>query len=181
MNPTDDHDLEPTDLNVPVRRPSGWVARGARPWRDPRAPATEQTHPPTRTDTPRPAEDAARSAVPPRKRRRREARQSCRAKRRQCERSEHGGCGVGTPRLERRRSRCAKNAEVHQRERVHPVNRVDPLDCSPDGIRTHATALRGRRPGPLDDGAPGFAVSCGGTIQHRDLAAVLGYQDSNLD
>src|SRR4051794_1772731 len=25
--------------------------------------------------------------------------------------------------------------------------------CSPDGIRTHATALRGRRPRPLDDGA----------------------------
>jgi hypothetical protein len=25
--------------------------------------------------------------------------------------------------------------------------------CSPDRIRTGATALRGRRPGPLDDGA----------------------------
>ena len=25
--------------------------------------------------------------------------------------------------------------------------------CSPDGIRTHATAVRGRRPRPLDDGA----------------------------
>src|SRR3954451_22803437 len=25
--------------------------------------------------------------------------------------------------------------------------------CSPDGIRTRATALRGRRPRPLDDGA----------------------------
>ncbi len=27
------------------------------------------------------------------------------------------------------------------------------ITCSPDGIRTRATALRGRRPGPLDDGA----------------------------
>lgn len=27
------------------------------------------------------------------------------------------------------------------------------LVCSPDGIRTHATAVRGRRPRPLDDGA----------------------------
>jgi hypothetical protein len=38
------------------------------------------------------------------------------------------------------------------------------FDGSPDRIRTGATALRGRRPGPLDDGA-----------------AALGCQDSNLD
>jgi hypothetical protein len=37
---------------------------------------------------------------------------------------------------------------------------------SPDGIRTRATALRGRCPRPLDNGA----VHCS-----------LGYQDSNLD
>jgi hypothetical protein len=42
--------------------------------------------------------------------------------------------------------------------------------CSPNGIRTRATALRGRRPGPLDDGAPDTFTS-----------AALGYQDSNLD
>jgi hypothetical protein len=42
--------------------------------------------------------------------------------------------------------------------------------CSPDGIRTRATALRGRRPRPLDNGAV------------RLLSALwLGYQDSNLD
>jgi site-specific recombinase XerC len=40
---------------------------------------------------------------------------------------------------------------------------------SPERIRTAATALRGRRPGPLDDGAP--ETSC----------PALGYQDSNLD
>src|SRR5690348_12245666 len=35
-------------------------------------------------------------------------------------------------------------------QKVH----VDDVDlCSPDRIRTGATALRGRRPGPLDDGA----------------------------
>jgi hypothetical protein len=38
------------------------------------------------------------------------------------------------------------------------------LDGSPDRIRTGATALRGRRPRPLDDGA-----------------VTLGCQDSNLD
>ena len=30
--------------------------------------------------------------------------------------------------------------------------------CSPDGIRTRATALRGRRPRPLDDGARNFVL-----------------------
>jgi hypothetical protein len=57
---------------------------------------------------------------------------------------------------------------------------------SPDGIRTHATAVRGRRPRPLDDGAgtdprcqhssPAYAhlIACGGQ-------ALLGYQDSNLE
>lgn len=47
--------------------------------------------------------------------------------------------------------------------------------CSPDGIRTHATAVRGRRPRPLDDGA-GTDPSC----QHSSRL-VLGYQDSNLE
>src|SRR3984893_16727430 len=58
--------------------------------------------------------------------------------------------------------------------------------CSPDGIRTHATAVRGRRPRPLDDGArtdprcqhssPAYAhlIACGGQ-------SLLGYQDSNLE
>jgi hypothetical protein len=41
------------------------------------------------------------------------------------------------------------------------------VDGSPDRIRTGATALRGRRPRPLDDGAL--------------LLAALGCQDSNLD
>jgi hypothetical protein len=40
---------------------------------------------------------------------------------------------------------------------------------SPEGIRTLATAVRGRRPRPLDDGALG------------DAGTALGYQDSNLD
>jgi hypothetical protein len=48
--------------------------------------------------------------------------------------------------------------------------------CSPDRIRTGATALRGRRPGPLDDGAP---ETSGGSRQL--LGTALGYQDSNLD
>ena len=30
--------------------------------------------------------------------------------------------------------------------------------CSPDGIRTYATAVRGRRPRPLDDGAGPFVA-----------------------
>ena len=65
---------------------------------------------------------------------------------------------------------------------------------SPDGIRTHATAVRGRRPRPLDDGA-GTDPRC----QHSSLAYahliayavgrtvdkhcknLLGYQDSNLE
>jgi hypothetical protein len=42
--------------------------------------------------------------------------------------------------------------------------------CSPDGIRTRATALRGRRPRPLDNGAV-----------RLHSALWLGYQDSNLD
>src|SRR6266540_2554274 len=59
---------------------------------------------------------------------------------------------------------------------VH-VDDVD-LCCSPDGIRTHATALRGRRPRPLDDGALGLS-RCRGNgaerYQHRrPRASVAG-------
>jgi hypothetical protein len=45
---------------------------------------------------------------------------------------------------------------------------------SPDGIRTRATALRGRRARPLHNGA--------GDDERRGAALyLLGYQDSNLD
>lgn len=37
--------------------------------------------------------------------------------------------------------------------RDRPVTTLSTVGCSPDGIRTHATAVRGRRPRPLDDGA----------------------------
>lgn len=77
--------------------------------------------------------------------------------------------------------------------------------CSPDGIRTRATALRGRRPRPLDDGAKvaigdpkldqrnrpelddQIARICtGGRIRNRIMnrsreQSPLGYQDSNLE
>ncbi len=68
--------------------------------------------------------------------------------------------------------------------------------CTPDGIRTHATGVRGRRPRPLDDGGlgsfPGFPGAflfflLERTYQRRFLALQgghspqLGYQDSNLD
>jgi hypothetical protein len=46
-----------------------------------------------------------------------------------------------------------------------------PFGSSPDGIRTRATALRGRRPRPLDDGATAW----------KRWTFPLGYQDSNLD
>ena len=70
------------------------------------------------------------------------------------------------------------------------------LSGSPDGIRTRATALRGRRARPLHNGATG----CGSFVpQDRNSSraihgranpprsaeggepAKLGYQDSNLD
>lgn len=68
--------------------------------------------------------------------------------------------------------------------------------CTPDGIRTHATGVRGRRPRPLDDGGLGSFPGLPGaflffllerTYQRRFLAPQgghspqLGYQDSNLD
>lgn len=74
--------------------------------------------------------------------------------------------------------------------------------CSPDGIRTRATALRGRRPRPLDDGARTrfthvlfFALQeqpcglfCGSSASLACLSPAakstgfsLGYQDSNLE
>ena len=51
--------------------------------------------------------------------------------------------------------------------------------CTPDGIRTHATGVRGRRPRPLDDG--GLLVRPGITYQTAAIHSQLGYQDSNLD
>jgi hypothetical protein len=46
-------------------------------------------------------------------------------------------------------------------------------ESSPEGIRTLATAVRGRRPRPLDDGALGDKSEL--------VSDALGYQDSNLD
>jgi hypothetical protein len=40
---------------------------------------------------------------------------------------------------------CESGTEHRSPERAHVM-------CTPDGIRTRATALKGRRPGPLDDG-----------------------------
>src|SRR4051812_21255647 len=66
---------------------------------------------------------------------------------------------------------------------------ADRMRCSPEGIRTLATALRGRRPRPLDDGArtavhtrttvPNFTRSS--STATLAGSAALGYQDSNLD
>ena len=60
-------------------------------------------------------------------------------------------------------------------------NRI-PDRRSPDGIRTRATALRGRRARPLHNGANATIVavrnSTGGRIAFQ---TALGYQDSNLD
>ena len=42
--------------------------------------------------------------------------------------------------------------EAPTKTSCEPVYRFT-ANCSPDGIRTHATAVRGRRPRPLDDGA----------------------------
>src|SRR6202035_2774705 len=57
---------------------------------------------------------------------------------------------------------------------------------SPDGIRTHATAVRGRRPRPLDDGARTDPSSQHSSLRYAHLIAcggqtLLGYQDSNLE
>ena len=58
---------------------------------------------------------------------------------------------------------------------------------SPDGIRTHATAVRGRRPRPLDDGARTKSVArlaadrIASIAQRATAAKLLGYQDSNLE
>ena len=55
--------------------------------------------------------------------------------------------------------------------------------CSPDGIRTHATAVRGRRPRPLDDGAMNKIrlVSIADGRRPVLIRSGLGYQDSNLE
>ena len=64
------------------------------------------------------------------------------------------------------------------------------LRCSPDGIRTRATALRGRRARPLHNGAvhptrPLLSGRCRCWAKNTEvvvcLCALLGYQDSNLD
>ena len=44
--------------------------------------------------------------------------------------------------------------------------------CSPDGIRTRATALKGRRPRPLDDGGLGLEQSSGGLRQDGGVVDV---------
>jgi hypothetical protein len=50
--------------------------------------------------------------------------------------------------------------------------------CSPDRIRTGATALRGRRARPLHNGA---VRGCGYDVRRACSPRPLGYQDSNLD
>src|SRR6476619_3559550 len=59
---------------------------------------------------------------------------------------------------------------------------------SPDGIRTRATALRGRRARPLHNGAlagtrpyPDSVVATESVGPPRELIDPLGYQDSNLE
>src|SRR5215213_11912291 len=47
---------------------------------------------------------------------------------------------------------------MHEHKKNRPAS-LQVSGCSPDRIRTGATALRGRRPGPLDDGAVRW---CGG-------------------
>jgi hypothetical protein len=78
---------------------------------------------------------------------------------------------------------------------VHDFWNLGGYRCTPDGIRTHATGVRGRRPRPLDDGGLGSSPFPGRfqfflperTYQRRLLAQQgghspqLGYQDSNLD
>ena len=62
--------------------------------------------------------------------------------------------------------------------RALPTGRT--LICSPDGIRTRATALRGRRARPLHNGAMPSTNELPVSPQSR-LHSSLGYQDSNLD
>ena len=50
------------------------------------------------------------------------------------------------------------------RHRALLVLRVERVARTPYGIRTRATALKGRRPRPLDEG--GLAESLRGTTQH---------------
>src|SRR5262249_51215360 len=51
--------------------------------------------------------------------------------------------------------------------------------CTPNGIRTRATAVKGRRPRPLDDGGP-IRISPGYS-QRNDAGSLdsLGYRDPN--
>src|SRR4051812_12985000 len=52
-----------------------------------------------------------------------------------------------------------------------PLGRGLSFARSPEGIRTLATAVRGRRPGPLDDGA----VHCAGTqVVQEEIALLAG-------
>ena len=82
--------------------------------------------------------------------------------------------------------KCEMTPSAQSADRVTP-------ECSPEGIRTLATALRGRRPRPLDDGARTFSccfhsrfsggpnsIRCPAPPSSAGLVA-LGYQDSNLD
>src|SRR5699024_10458155 len=52
--------------------------------------------------------------------------------------------------------------------------------CTPDGIRTHATAVRGRRPRPLDDGGR-TRTRVGSARTGAPWSVQLAYQDSNLE
>ncbi len=59
----------------------------------------------------------------------------------------------------------ASTGRCRCREEPPPIQRSVGVRCTPDGIRTHATAVRGRRPRPLDDG--GLALSSASTGRCR--------------
>ena len=66
----------------------------------------------------------------------------------------------------------------HRALLLHPPPRRREA-CTPYGIRTRATALKGRRPRPLDEG--GQAESLRGTRNANDAGSLdsLGYRDPN--
>lgn len=71
----------------------------------------------------------------------------------------------------RRPAQCDHRAIGHtpQRRKTPPVQSTGGVESTPDGIRTHVTALRGRRPRPLDDGSAFFVVVMT-SLQHHSRA-----------
>ncbi len=78
----------------------------------------------------------------------------------------------GCPRISRRRGARPERA------RARPPNEAGP-GSSPEQIRTAASALRGRRPRPLDDGAGCTPIGRGVRPARWRLAGGLGGEDSN--